>query len=166
MADLAGPAVVRGKALGGSTVTFRETRSRETTSVQADGKGAFRIELAQGTYEAAAGDVRASLAALPAGRHTLDLRPGRALDLTLSGRTLDGRVILILEARGSGTHRLALRAHNLKVTEAEKAITLKPGTPQTVTWSATLVEPDAPWVAAVIPYAGRWTTAVGSVRGQ
>jgi hypothetical protein len=165
LADLAGPAVVRGLALPDSNVTFRETRSGDTRTVQADGKGAFRTELPQGMYEVAAGDARVSLAALPAGRHTLDLRPGRALDLSLSGRTLDGRIILILEARGSGRHRFTLHAHNLKVAEAERWVILEAGVPQQLTWSATLVEPDAPWVAA-IPYAGRCTTAVGFARGQ
>ncbi|NQT85153.1 glycoside hydrolase family 9 protein, partial [bacterium] len=160
MADLAGPAVVRGTALRDARITFRNEGTGAVVPVAADAEGGFRAELAQGAYEVRAGGVALPLTVLPGGRYDVDVRPDRALGLSLSAEGSGGRVTLTARASGSGRHRLVLRVHNLKIVEPEKTTLLRPGVPRMLTWAATIVDPKAPWVAT-IPYAGRCATAVG-----
>lgn len=155
MCDLWGPGVVEGIAApqGGPDVTFRRAGSGEVTAVRLDPKsGRFRAALPAGVYEAQSGRARTTVSLLPMRMHELDLRPEHALDVRIWHKTeANGRVMISLEASGSGRHELGLRAHNLQVPDAGKAVELQPGRPAKVTWQCRMDTTAAPWVAVVIP---------------
>jgi hypothetical protein len=88
---------------------------------------------------------------LAGGTYAVDLRPGRAVDVTLSQKMApDGTLTLSAKVEGAGAHTIALRADGVQFPNAERRIELKPGTPQTVTWTGK-TESKAPWVAVVYP---------------
>jgi hypothetical protein len=93
-----------------------------------------------------------SLAALSAGSYRVDLRKGKAVDLTAQVRTADPRdVVVQLEAEGSGPHRFTLRADNLNLREpAEQEVRLEQGRKEAVTWHARIANVRRPWVGVVV----------------
>jgi hypothetical protein len=79
-----------------------------------------------------------------------DAAGGPELRVT-SATAPDGTVTIRVTVRGDGTHDLALRAEGLDVREPVRRVTLRPGRPATVEWTARAASPDVPWVAVVIP---------------
>ncbi len=63
----------------------------------------------------------------------------------------DGRVTITLAATGSGRHRFAVRAHNLRVPEAEKTADLQPRGSRKLTWECRMQSLKAPWVVVIVP---------------
>jgi hypothetical protein len=62
-----------------------------------------------------------------------------------------GEVTIKVSARGIGTHRFAIRAENLTLSETEKELTLRTGIAGTVEWRAGIASADTPWVVVVVP---------------
>ena len=155
MCDLAGGAVVAGRAEagGGAAVTFTEVRSRARAAARPDPKsGRFRIALPAGVYDVRSGRVRKRVSLLPARTYRLDLRPQHALDLRVTHKTArDGRVTISLEATGTGRHELAVRASNLQVEQAKKGVDLRTQGTQRITWQGKMRSTTAPWVAVIVP---------------
>jgi hypothetical protein len=155
MRDLAGPALVSGFVPAGSSgpVTFREIKTGALTTVLPDpATWRFQVALAEGEYETSHNGVRTSLSVLPGGTYTLDLRPGGQIDLKLASKTgPDGTVTIQVTAEGSGRHTLSLRADNLRVSQPERQVDLKAGSPQTITFQGKVAALDSPWVAVVLP---------------
>jgi hypothetical protein len=77
-------------------------------------------------------------------------RPGLELR-TASQSAPDGTVTLKLYVKGEGRHAFALRCDNLRVEDAEKTVTLKPGVEAEVAWTGRLEQTSSPWIAVVIP---------------
>jgi hypothetical protein len=72
-------------------------------------------------------------------------------DFTLATTSADAdRVVLRVTTRHAGAHRYALRADNLRVDGAPRAVTVRAGQPATLEWTARRVRSDAPWTAVVI----------------
>lgn len=155
MRDLAGPAMVSGVVPAGSTgtVTFREIKTGAVTAVQPDPATArFQAALAEGEYEASHNGVRRTVSVLPGGTYSLDLRPSGQVDVKVAAQTgAGGAVTLQVTVEGAGRHTLSVRTDNLSVTQPERQLDLKPGSPQTVTFQGKVVAADSPWVAVVVP---------------
>lgn len=76
---------------------------------------------------------------------------GQASEFTATTTTAaDGEVTIRLTARGSGTHRYALRTDNLRGPAPERTVTLRAGEPATVEWKVRRTNADAPWAAVVV----------------
>ncbi len=74
------------------------------------------------------------------------------MELTVTRETrADGQVTLRVAARGTGRHRLSVRADNLTVSEPDREVTLTAGSAQTLVWRCKANRADAPWLAVVIP---------------
>jgi hypothetical protein len=90
----------------------------------------------------------------------------RTLSYSVTSTTrANGGVTITLEARGTGTHRFILRSDNLVVAQRAKTLTLRSGTPGTLTWTARISTVESPWVGVVVAngdVAGR-REAFGSV---
>jgi hypothetical protein len=154
MQDVAGPALVHGRIEPGVSgdVVLTETASGHSLTIRADREGAFRAFVPGGEYAVQAGDERARVTALPGGTHHLDLRAGRALDLTVDAETSeDGSVTIRVSATGSRTHAIELRTENLSVERPDTTLSLGVGGTRRVEWSGRVIAPDEPWVAVVIP---------------
>jgi hypothetical protein len=152
MRDLAGPAVVEGQLRTGERqIEFRERATGRAVQVSADPTTArFRALLPEGEYTLSSGGVNRSVTLLPGSSQTLDLRPENWLSFQLSSKTAaDGTVSLEAAVEGSGRHVLSLRADNVAFQPIERQVELKPGTPQTLVWTAKPALPDAPWVVVV-----------------
>jgi hypothetical protein len=151
MGDLYGNALVKGKASG--PVEFRETASGQRFVVQPDAAAAtFRAMLPEGRYTVQAGAERETRAFLRSGLYDLDLRPGKALEASVSRRQdTAGQITIRVRARGTGPHRFSLRTDNLVTEPREQRVMLRPGIEATVEWHARIASSDTPWVAVVVP---------------
>ncbi|MGE5568602.1 MAG: glycoside hydrolase family 9 protein [Rhodospirillales bacterium] len=154
MRDLAGPALVEGQAGAGvRQIELRDVETGRIERIAADpASGRFRGMVPQGRYTIAANGEKKSLVLLPAGSYTVDLRPGRTVDIQVSSKTAaDGTVTITATVSGSGAHRLAVLADNLAVTQPERKTELAAGTPQSIVWKAKMISVQAPWVTVVYP---------------
>ncbi len=150
MQDIAGPALIAGRAEAGALVAFLDAAGTQSSFI-ADAGGEFRATLPEGKYVVTSGARRLALNALPASTHHIDLRPGRALDLTLASAVRGRDVTITLTAAGAGEHSIVLRTHNLSIAEPARRVVLKTGQPMTIRWQARLSDAQAPWVAVVVP---------------
>jgi hypothetical protein len=152
MQDIAGAGSVDALLAPGAAPQVALTdQAGRTLSLDAAADGRTRAMLPEGRYTVRAGDQRAAVTVLPGGSYVLDLRPGRAAELSLTAETAaNGRVTLRLTAVGNGQHTFALRAENLAVDTAPRRLTLRPGRPATVEWTARPRQGEAPWVAVLI----------------
>jgi len=152
MRDVAGPALVEGRATPGTRVVeLVETTTSRTLELDAAADGAFRAFVPAGEYVVRAGGFETRVTLLPGGTRHVDLLPGRALDFSIDAQTSgSGDVTIRVTARGDGAHVFALRAENLDVDARERTVTLRPGTVRTVEWKGKMIAPDEPWVAVVI----------------
>ena len=93
----------------------------------------------------------------------------RGLDLQVS-QTADagGGVTIRLTASGVGRHTFALRSDNLVVRDSSKTVTLSSGRPVVVEWKVSVVSPDLPWTAVVVPDADptRARDVIGTPAGR
>ncbi|HEX2695533.1 MAG TPA: hypothetical protein VHP61_07240, partial [Acidobacteriota bacterium] len=151
MRDLAGPALVEGQA--GAAVELEEATTGQRIMAQADPvTGRFRAMVPEGTYTVHGQGQDVERIFLPAAIYELDLRPGRALDFEISGNMSDtGEAVIKLTARGSGTHRFAIRADNLTLSDPMKELTLEPNSPGALEWRGLIGSKDTPWVVVVYP---------------
>ena len=162
LSAIEGPAVVGGKA--DSVVTFTDIRSgRETAVSPAGANGSFSVHLPEGRYSITSGRTSTQQDLLPGGMYSFDLRTDSAVTLTIEQRIAGRSVVLRVAMRGTGRHRVAVRADGVNFSAAEKTVDLRPG-------KVTLVEfrgrptPSEPWVALVAPD-GNWTQGK-EVRGE
>ena len=149
MRDLAGAALVEGEAA--SPVEFRETSYEQRTEVIPDSSGRFRVTLPEGRYQVRSQGWEQSRTFLPGGRYSLDLRSGRAMGYEVTRQAVGGDVTIKVTAHGSGSHRFSLRADNLSVNAAGRALSLQPGATGVVEWHGRIDSQDMPWVAVVVP---------------
>ena len=149
MPDLAGPALVEGKA--DSAITFRETAHGQSIQVM-PALGQFRVMLPQGEYKIATQGGQETRTLLPGATYQLDLRVGHLLDFTVSKNAAsDGKVLIGVDARGTGAHRFNVRFDNLKLNDVQKEITLQSGVSGHLEWHAQIDSPNTPWVAVIVP---------------
>ena len=149
MPDLAGPALVEGKA--DAAITFRETAHGQSIQVMPV-NGQFRVMLPQGEYAVECGAGKETQSFLPGGTYNLDLRPGHMLNFEVEKKSSpDGEVLLDVNAQGTGAHRFAVRFDNLKLNDAQKEITLQSGVSGHLEWHARIDSPNTPWVAVIVP---------------
>ncbi|HEY2018242.1 MAG TPA: glycoside hydrolase family 9 protein [Bryobacteraceae bacterium] len=155
MRDIAGPAQVEGSVKPGAvtSVQFREMTGGKLYRASSDAKtGKFRASLPEGEYEISAGAERRMLTAMPGETYSLDLTPGKNLDIRLTQeKSSTGTLVIKATLSGTGDHVVALRTDNLTVDRPERTVALQPGTPQTVVWQAAPATADAPWIALMIP---------------
>jgi len=150
MPDLSGPALVEGKA--DSLIEFNETSHGQSIKVTPDPAGQFRVTLPQGRYTVQGTAGKETQTFLPGETYHLDFRSGHVLDFQVSRKSsLDGEVLIDVDAQGTGTHRLVVRFDNLKLNDAQKEITLQPGTTGHVEWRAKIDSANTPWVAVIVP---------------
>jgi hypothetical protein len=146
--DLAGPALVMGRAQAGP-LEFHEKHSGQSIAVPVNAAtGAFRVWLPEGEYEVQG----KSLTVLPSATYDLDLVPGHDFDFSLSSKMEGpGRVRINIAARGKGTHQLAFRTDNL--TLARQVVELNLDSPQGATTALPghIDSQDSPWVAVAVP---------------
>jgi hypothetical protein len=154
MQDLAGPALLQGRAAPGAAggVIATDVRTGRAVRVASDpADGTFRAFLPQGLYELRAEDRRARVTLLPAATRLVDLRRPHAVDFTVdAGMAPDGRVTIRVSATGEGRHTFAIRAVNLVVEAGEREVLLERGRPATVTWKARTHDGSEPWVVVVV----------------
>ncbi len=155
MRDLAGPASVSGFVTDGSRdpVEFRETATGDVLRFDpATATSTFRAVVPEGRYEVKHGEAKRTLTILPGGAYSVDLRPGRQVDFTLSSRTAaGGAVTLTAVVEGSGRHTLTARTDNLVIEQPRRQLELKPGAPQKIVWQGKMAETGAPWFAVIVP---------------
>lgn len=150
MPDLSGPALVEGQA--DSAIRF-ETSHGQPIKVTPDlASGQFRVMLPQGEYVVQGRAGKETRTFLPGETYHLDLRSGHVLDFQVSRKSSpDGEVLIDVNAQGTGMHRFVVRSDNLKLNDAQKEITLQPGTPGHVEWHAQVDSRNTPWVAVIVP---------------
>jgi hypothetical protein len=151
MRDLAGAASVEGQASG--TVEFQESNWGGKREVQPDpATGIFHVSLPEGKYTVRGNGQEMARTFLPGGMYRLDLRPGQAWDFELSQETFAvGEVVIKATVRGSGAHRLRLRADNLTFSGDVKEVTLKGEGAVALEWRGRITAQETPWVAVVVP---------------
>jgi hypothetical protein len=148
MTDLFGPSVVTGYVVPDGRPVVIGNRQFDPDPVT----GVFRATVPAGKYIVRHGAQSKTATLLPGGMYALDLRPESGVELaTAREMRADGQVTLRVSVRGSGRHRLSVRADNLTVSEPDKEITLTAGSAQTLVWRGKTNRIDAPWVAVVIP---------------
>jgi hypothetical protein len=135
MEDLAGPALVEGRAAG--KIDFVDRFGKVTSVVQ----DTFRTFLLDGLYIVRSSGQQTTLALLPGETYHLDLRPGHIADFSVRQETMpDGEVTIRVTEHGAGRHTFSIRADNLML-ERQTGLT----------WHAHVATANAPWVAIVIP---------------
>jgi hypothetical protein len=151
MPDLSGAALIEGKA--DSAIEFRETSHGQSIQVKPDPQsGQFRVKLPQGRYTVQGTAGKETQTFLPGETYHLDFRSGHVLDFQVSRKSSpSGEVLIDVDAQGTGTHRLVVRFDNLKLNDAQKEITLQPGTTRHVEWRAKIDAANTPWVAVIVP---------------
>jgi len=151
MRDLAGPAVVEGRASG--PVVFQEENWGNRTEVQPDAAtGNFRAMLPEGRYTVRSQGCEVARTFLPGGMYRLNLRPGESWDFEVTSETSgSGEVTIRARARGSGVHRLRLRTENLNFGGEEREVALRGEGTATVEWHGRIAERETPWVAVIVP---------------
>jgi hypothetical protein len=152
--DLGGPAGITGvsDAKEPRPVEFREAATGTVTSVAPGPDGRFQVGLVQGRYIVRHGERQREAVVLPGGRYGLDMR--EPVDLhVIPEPSADGGVVIRAhaESRGRMTVRLAIRTSNLQVEAPRQEVRLEPRKPETVTWTARIINPKEPWVAVVVP---------------
>ncbi len=154
MADIAGNALVTGTAKPGydGKLVFREAVTGQVTEVAPQiSTGVFQTDLPAGKYTVSAGGQTRTVTVLPGGTYSLDLRPGRELELALTSENGAGEVTVRMVVEGSGRHRLAVRTDNITFTGVPAELDLAPGKPQTMVFRGRVSRTDAPWIAVLIP---------------
>jgi hypothetical protein len=150
MRDLAGPALVEGRA--DTAVEFVPADSKRKTLLTVHPvNGRFRATLPEGRYTVKCHGEEQTQVCLPAGVYHLDLRPGRAVDFEISTiwhKNYDVRIRL--SARGQNRHHFSVRSDNLDVSDTEKELSLKPGSVGTLEWTGRINSLESPWVVVVI----------------
>jgi hypothetical protein len=150
MGDLAGPALVEGKADAAVQFVPAGPKQEDILTIHPV-NGRFRITLPEGRYIVKCREEQQTQVCLPAGVCHLDLRPGRMLDFEVSTiRHQDSRVRIRLTARGQGNHRFSVRSDNLMVGDPQREMTLKRGSVGTLEWSGRIDALDSPWVVVVL----------------
>lgn len=151
MRDVAGPALVEGRAAG--MVEFEAKNPGRKIEVQPDPHtGHFRATLPEGMYTVRSQGREISRTFLSSGMYRVNLRPGEAWDFAVSSETAsDGTVVIRAEARGSGVHRLSMRAENVTFGDAEKEVVLRGDGTTSLEWRGRVVERETPWIAVVVP---------------
>jgi hypothetical protein len=149
MRDLAGPALVEGKA--DASVEFVPIGSAPNDIILANPTNEqFAIFLPEGRYGVRSQGEERAVTLLPTGTYQLDLRKGRGLDFELTTAShKDGEVRIRLSARGEGTHQFSIRTDNLAIQDADKELTLKRASPGTLEWSGRISSKDNSWMAVV-----------------
>jgi len=156
MGDLSGPAVVRGVVDTSSSAPVRLV-NRATGKVIAAtvnrADGTFRAVVPQGQYTVESGPVRTSLTTLSAGSYQLDLRRDKAVDFSVSSKSLASNGILLqVSAEGMGAHTFTARVNNLELIGPNtKPVDLGEHHKSEITWHARVIDPASPWVAVVLP---------------
>ncbi|MGH7971718.1 MAG: hypothetical protein ACREIC_23640 [Limisphaerales bacterium] len=150
MRDLAGPALVEGKA--DSTVEFIPAGLKPKFAIHSNpANGQFTARLPQGKYTVHCQGEKQVRTFLAGGTYHLDIRRGRALDFELSELpSSNGEVRIRLKAMGTGLHHFSIRTDNLVIADAQRELILKPGIAGTSEWSAPIRSPETPWIAVVI----------------
>jgi Glycosyl hydrolase family 9/Cellulase N-terminal ig-like domain len=156
MQDMAGPAVVEGRAAPGGSdfVQFRQSTTGETVPVPVDpSTGSFHAVLPQGEYAVTQGDVSQTMTLLPAGRYQLNLQPEHAVSFTVVGQpSLSGDRELRLSVKGAGRHIFELRSANLVVAgQQRQTVDLFPGRAASLVWHVRIDKQDTPWVVVMVP---------------
>jgi hypothetical protein len=143
---MAMPALVTGSAPSG--VELRETRTGTVVKIPA---GTFSRSVPPGNYTIRSGATESHLSLLAGGRYEIqDLR--RPIDMVLTARSPEnGEVRIEARLRGSGSHKLDLRAFNGEADVSSASVNLTPGREETATWKLKVVAGDKPWAIVVIP---------------
>ena len=153
MRDAAGTALVSGEVEPHSvlSVEFEETRTHQRFVVKPNRKtGRFTARLPAGTFIARQGDRDRSITLLPGGRYRVNLR--ELSDFAVASETApDGSVTITVQTEPEGTHRFALRAHNLSVLEPDQTVESRFGQSKTMKWHARKNSPGEPWIAVIVP---------------
>ena len=146
LAHMAMPARVAGLASAGAV--FRETRTGRATKAA----GRFALNLPPGDYSIEYGGVVTRMSAVAGGSYDLLLDPKRAVEIELSAGKASGGVVRIeARVRGSGAHRIELRAFNGSADgDAISQVDLKGRGGQTLAWNFRIADADKPWVAVAI----------------
>jgi hypothetical protein len=150
MRDLAGPALVQGRA--DTVVEFVPADSKQRVLLKVHPvNGQFRAKLPEGRYTVKCHGEEQTQVCLPAGVYHLDLRPGRVVDFEISRIWLKGSEVRIrLSARGQGRHNFSVRSDNLTAGDAQKELSLNRGRVGTLEWSARINSSESPWVVVVV----------------
>jgi hypothetical protein len=150
MRDLAGPAIVEGKAEAAVEFSLVGSKPKDSFTVHPV-NGQFRATLNEGRYTVKSGGEEQTQVFLPAGVYHLDLRPGRSLDFGISTVWRKGGEVRIrLTARGQGRHSFSVRSDNLTTSDPQKELSLKRGSAGTLEWSGRINSLDTPWVIVVV----------------
>jgi hypothetical protein len=152
MRDLYGPSLVEGEAE--KHVVFKERTTGQEISIEPDSiTKHFRIFLPEGQYDIASGSEMTKRTFMPGATYLIDLHPERALSFSLSAKTGPaGKLVITLQAMGTGVHHFNLRADNLQLPgTVNQSIKLAAGQSGTVEWKTTILAADTPWVIVIIP---------------
>ena len=157
MHDLSGPAVVEGVAdsANRSPVQLVDEKTGQVLDrrMGKEPRGIFVPWFRRAATRSgkARSILRCSL--LSAGSYRVDLRKGKAVDLTARVQNRGSRRMstVQLEAEGTGPHRFTLRADNLDLREpAEQEVRLEQGRKAAVTWHARIADVRTPWVGVLV----------------
>jgi len=105
MQDISVPATIRGTSdpANHAAIEFREERSVQSIQVAAALEGEFNVRLPEGQYNVHHGTAHTTVTVLPGGIYSLDLRPERFLDFTVTFQPAPNSGIVVrLEASGAG----------------------------------------------------------------
>lgn len=149
--DIEGPARVEGRA--SAPVIFKEIKTGQIITVIPDQTtGRFKATMPEGDYIVTSNGAEQKQTFLPGASYRLECRRRFLLSYQVSKKvSKTGEVIIKVTATGNGPHHFNIRTDNLTVTDAAKAIQLKPGNALSFEWIGRITSPDTPWVAVIIP---------------
>ncbi len=146
LASIAMPAQISGVA-----VAETELREARTGAVVHLAAGKFTQTLPPGDYTISSGHSVSHLSLLAGGSYDLpDL--GHPIDMILSARpSKNGEVRIEARLRGSGSHKIELRAFNGTADVSSASVNLISGREEIVTWKLKIGAGDRPWAIVAIP---------------
>ena len=153
MADLDGPARLTGTVpvKARSVVECEEVQTRQTVRVKPDRHtGQFALVLPEGRYIVRQQKRQLRVTLLPGGQRAVQLAD--ALEMTATQQTShQGEVTIQLTLKGTGAHRLVLRAHNLVGDPMDQRFSLVAEQPLTLRWHGTMIASAETWVVVIVP---------------
>jgi hypothetical protein len=149
--DVAGPAMVEGKASG--PVIFKEVKTKEIITVVPNKlTGSFKTTVPEGEYTIISDGSTQTQTFLPGTSYDLECRRSVLLNYQVSKRLSSTGVVTIkITAMGNGLHHFNVRTDNLVIGDTSKVVKLKQGNSLSFEWKGRIVSQDAPWVAVIIP---------------
>jgi hypothetical protein len=145
------PAHVTGRVAhpgNSKSVGFHHLATGKTTYARLDAEGTFSANLPAGEYQLRYGNLRRSLTLTSGSQVELPVDPESFLDLEITVLPAGRLRISVL---GRGRHHLDFLTYNARPQQPRLELTLEEGYPEFIAAEFTIENPQAPWLALIVP---------------